>query len=182
MKKCLFLLFLMAIGTSVYGQDVNDRGYINTDGYYLSALHSGYYTEDGVLYAGANYVSGNLDHKYDFLVKYPASKLNTSFTVPSGTRRICRGAFQGNKFLQTIRIPSTLKEIGDNAFDGCESLKSIELYEVSSAIQAVEMDDNTEKKEIGRYNINGVKVEEKDGGIQIILYSDGSADKVLEQP
>ena len=182
MKKFLILLFLMAIGTSVYGQTADDRGYINTDGYYLSALYSGYYTEDGVLYAGANYVSGNLDHKYDFLVKYPASKQATSFTIPAGTYRICRGAFQGNKFLQTIRIPSTVKSIGDNAFDGCESLTSIEVYEASSAIPAVEMDDNTEKKEIGRYNINGVKVEEKDGGIQIILYSDGSADKVLEQP
>ena len=187
MKKFFILLFLMAIGTTVNAQwletsSSTNLGYIRTNGYYMNSTNSSYYTEDGVLYAGWNETYQNVDHKYDFLVKYPASKQNTSFTVPAGTERICRGAFQGNKFLQTIRIPSTLEYIGDNAFDGCESLRSIEVYEVSSSIQAVEMDDNTEKKEIGRYNINGVKVEEKDGGIQIILYSDGSADKVLEQP
>lgn len=179
MKKFLILLFLMAIGTSVYAQSLETSSNTNL-GYIVSAYKGDkntLYSEDGVLFVGSK--SGS---KYYFLVKYPASKQATSFTIPAGTGRICRGAFQGNKFLQTIRIPSSVLYIGDNAFDGCESLKSIEVYEASSAIPAVEMDEDIEKKEIGRYNINGVKVEEKDGGIQIILYSDGSAEKVLEQP
>ena len=171
----------MAIGTSVYGQALESSsgsfsGYVKAD-----AGDGQYYTEDGVLYLKYKPNSTG-EGQYCYLVKYPASKQNTSFSIPAGTYRICRGAFQGNKFIQTIRIPSTVKYIGDNAFDGCESLKTIEVYQASSAIPDVEMDEDIEKKEIGRYNINGVKVEEKDGGIQIILYSDGSAEKVLEQP
>ena len=176
MKKFLILLFLMAIGTSVYGQDyATDRGYI-----YCSSTNSSLETIDGVLFIRINISSSNNYPKT--LVKFPQNKNLTTYTVPDKVQIIARGAFQGNKYIQTIRIPSSVIYIGDNAFDGCENLKTIEVYSSDSAIQAVEMDDNTEKKEIGRYNINGVKVEEKDGGIQIILYSDGSADKVLEQP
>lgn len=171
MKKCLFLLFLMAIGTSVYA---------STDGYiynYYNGNYGEFYTDNGVLFVK------NCDGSTkDMLVRFPQYKNITSYTVPDNVKIIARGAFQGNRHLETIRIPSTIIKIGDNAFDGCQALKSIEVYNSDSAIEAVEMDDNTEKKEIGRYNINGVKVEEKDGGIQIILYSDGSADKVIEQP
>lgn len=181
MKKFLILMFLMAIGTSVYGQELESSSY-SFSGYVRADEGDGqYYTEDGVLYLKTS-PSSTGTSQYTYLVKYPASKQNTSFTIPTGTTRICRGAFQGNKYIQTIRIPSTVRRIGDNTFDGCESLKTIEVYQASSAIPAVEMDEDLDKKEIGRYNINGVKVEEKDGGIQIILYSDGSAEKVLEQP
>ena len=178
MKKCLFLLFLMAIGTSVYG----DNTLYERDGY-LTSDYTQYYsfeTLEGVLYIRFNY--NQYQNYLTTLVKFPQNKSLATYTVPDKVRTIARGAFQGNKYIQTIRIPSTVKYIGDNAFDGCESLKTIEVYQASSAIPAVEMDENPDKKEIGRYNINGVKVEEKDGGIQIILYSDGSADKVLEQP
>lgn len=170
MKKFLILLFLMAIGTSVYAQDVNSNGYI-----IAGSSHEHFESIDGVLYQIYN-SSPNV------LVKFPQNKNVTTYTIPDKTKTIAKGAFQGNKYIQTIRIPSTVNYIGDNAFDGCENLKTIEVYESSSAIPAVEMDENPDKREIGRYNINGVKVEEKDGGIQIILYSDGSADKVLEQP
>lgn len=174
MKKFLILLFLMAIGTSVYGQTATDNGYI-----YLMNEAFSFETIDGVLFI--RYKTSSYNY-LKTLVKFPQNKNLTTYTVPDKVQIIARGAFQGNKYIQTIRIPSSVTYIGDNAFDGCENLKTIEIYSSDSAIQAVEMDDNTEKKEIGRYNINGVKVEEKDGGIQIILYSDGSADKVLEQP
>ena len=165
----------MAIGTSVYSQTrITDRGYA-----YLS--NNDYYESiDGVLYLIYKYETNQpFTHT---LVKYPQNKNVTTYTIPYNVRTIAKGAFQGNKYIQTIRIPSSVIYIGDNAFDGCENLKTIEVYNSDSAIQAVEMDEDIEKKEIGRYNINGVRVEEKDGGIQIILYSDGSAEKVLEQP
>ena len=60
------------------------------------------------------------------------------------------------------------------------NLKSIEIYNSSSSIRAVEEDRDSEKTEIGRYNINGVKVEETEDGVQIILYSNGTSDKVLK--
>lgn len=175
MKKFLILLFLMAIGTSAFAQVLN-----NPDGYitrYTAGTNAGsFYTNDGVFFVKYYYNSKSV------LVKFPQYKNTTTYTVPDDVYIIAKGAFEGNKYIQTIRIPSTLTSIGDNAFDGCENLKNIEVYDASSAIPAVEMDEDIEKKEIGRYNINGVKVEEKDGGIQIILYSDGSAEKVLEQP
>lgn len=179
MKKFLVLLFLIAIGASVYGQELESSSY-SFSGYVSADMGAGqYYTEDGVLYLKSS-PSSTGTFQYTFLVKYPASKQNTSFTIPTGTTRICRGAFQGNKYIQTIRIPSTVRRIGDNTFDGCENLRSIEVYTSSSSIQVIEEDRETEKEEIGRYNINGVKVEETDDGVQIILYSDGTADKILK--
>ncbi len=174
MKKFLVLLFLMAIGTRVFAQSLaTDRGYIY--GMYESVTNCHFESVDGVLYVINSY-------KPRALVKFPQNKNVTTYTVLDKTSSIARGAFQGNKYIQTVRIPSSVTYIGDNAFEGCENLKTIEVYEVSSAIQAAEMNEVIEKEEIGRYNINGVKIEEADGGIQIILYSDGTADKVLKNP
>ena len=82
-----------------------------------------------------------------------------------------------------IRIPSTVCYIGDNAFDGCDQLTSIEIYESTSAARAVEAENSpSEAKEVGRYNIQGVKVQEdEDGQVQIILYSDGTSQKVINK-
>lgn len=176
MKKFLVFLFLIAIGTSVYAQKkINDRGYTYTedsDDYFKSI--------DGVLYLISRVNASNPPYTHT-LVKYPQNKKDITYTVPNNVRTIAKGAFQGNKYIDTIRIPSSVIYIGDNAFADCENLKTIEVYTSSSSIQAVE-EDIIEKEEIGRYNINGVKVEETDDGIQIILYSDGSAEKVLEKP
>ena len=171
MKKFLVLLFLMAIGTRVFAQSIaTDRGYIDV----THTAYGHFESVDGVLYV--------LGSDPKVLVKFPQNKNVATYTVLDKTSSIARGAFQGNKYIQTVRIPSSVQYIGDNAFEGCENLKTIEVYEVSSAIQAAEMNEVIEKEEIGRYNINGVKIEEADGGIQIILYSDGTADKVLKNP
>jgi hypothetical protein len=116
------------------------------------------------------------------LVKFPQNKTISSYTIPSSVQVIAKGAFQGNKYLRTIRIPSSVYFIGDNAFDSCEQLTSIEIYESTSSARAIETDNPPDKaSEVGRYNIQGVKIQEdEEGKVQIILYSDGTFQKVIK--
>jgi len=183
MKKFFVLLFLMIIGTSVYAQSdnlVTTKGYVRGD---YSQYHY-FKSYDGVLYEMKNdYETEHSSSMIPFpevLVKFPQNKNATYYTVLDGTKIIAKGAFQGNIYVQTVRIPSSVAYIGEDAFADCVNLKTIEVYSSSSSIPVIEVDRETEKEEIGRYNINGVKVEETDDGIQIILYSDGTADKVLK--
>lgn len=170
MKKLFSLLFLMFMGTIAYAQ-TGVEGYLSA-----SATNPKFYTDDGVLF-----IKATGSQIYETLVKYPQTKSSTTYTVPDKTEIIARGAFKDNKYLRTIRIPSSVCRIGDNAFDGCENLSSIEVYESSSTnVNDVFDDADTETTEIGRYNIQGVKLQEGDDGqVQIILYSDGKSKKIL---
>lgn len=75
-----------------------------------------YYSIDGVLY--------NTD---DELLKYPPSKLDTSFEVPAETTKIARYAFQYNKYLERITINEGLESIGEMSFAETESLIELDL-------------------------------------------------------
>jgi hypothetical protein len=168
MKKFIVIAILSVFGIAAYSQgDVNDKGY----------CYRFFLCEDGVLFA--KYSKSNNSRT---LVKFPQNKNISSYTIPSDVSTIAKGAFQGNKYIRTIKIPSGLTYIGDNAFDGCDQLTSIEIYESTSAARAVEADNSpSEAKEVGRYNIQGVKVQEdEEGQVQIILYSDGKSQKVLK--
>lgn len=173
MKKIFIALFFTFLGINAYAQSqINDKGFL-----YRSSTNYMVYSEDGVLFFKYDY-----DSPYNTLVKYPQSKYATSYTIPEWVRTIERGAFQGNQHLEYIRIPSTVNYIGENAFADCSALKSIEVYVPSTAARALENDEShSQVNEVGRYNIQGVKFEEgKDGQVQIILYSDGTAKKVIE--
>lgn len=176
MNRILLLLLCNFLMAAAYGQTlVNDRGYLDNH------ANSNYplYCEDGVLF-----MKGERSDYYpsSLLIKYPQSKDNSSYTVPDWVSCIAKGAFQGNKYIERIRIPSSVHYIGENAFADCTSLKSIEVYESTSGVRAMENDEShSQVNEVGRYNIQGVKIEEgKDGQVQIILYSDGTAKKVIE--
>ena len=172
MKKLFVLFLFIVLGTTVYAQaPTTANGYIETR---YSII-----CEEGVLFGASN---TSRKESYNILIKYPQSKQSTSYTIPGWVRVIAKGAFQGNKYIKTIRIPSSVRYIGDNAFDGCDQLTSIEIYESTSAARAVEADNSpSEVKEVGRYNIQGVKVQEdEDGQVQIILYSDGTTQKVIK--
>jgi hypothetical protein len=170
MNKIIILMFFMALGTTVCAQNaVSDRGYL-----YREYSDDKIYCEDGVLLI-------NSSHNH-ILVKFPQNKNVSSYTIPSKVSVIAKGAFQGNKYIKIIKIPSSVKYVGDNAFADCDNLQSIEIYETSNATRAIEADNTSlETKEIGRYNIQGVKVQEDDNGmVQIILYSDGTSKKILK--
>ncbi len=180
MKKIQLLFLSLLFGTAAYSQELtNDKGYINNYGnsYYR------FISEDGVLFLSVKPEHLNdIGYHKDVLIKYPQSKNLSSYTIPDGIATIAKGAFQGNKYLQKVIIPSSVKYIGDNAFADCDALVSIETYESTSSVRAVENGASTsDVKEVGRYNIQGVKIEEGvDGQVQIILYSDGTARKVIE--
>ncbi len=61
------------------------------------------------------------------LVRYPAYKTDTSYTVPSGVEHIFAEAFVGCNALTELTLPDGLKSIGGRAFAGCEGLKRIVL-------------------------------------------------------
>jgi hypothetical protein len=173
MKKFVVIAILSVFGVAAYAQETflsngDFKGYISS--------------EDGILFVEKTRSALSLDTRCKTLVKFPQNKNVDSYTVPAEVYVIGRGAFQGNKYIRTIRIPSTLYYIGDNAFDGCDNLISIEIYESTTSARAIEVDDSpSEVKEVGRYNIQGMKVEEgEDGKVQIILYSDGTTKKVMK--
>ena len=175
MKKIIIAMLFIVIGATVYAQaGINNNGYVN------NPYHYRFYCEDGVLFI--KYPNRDSPSDDNILVKYPQSKTLSSYTIPDWVKTIAKGAFQGNNYIETIKIPSSVRYIGDNAFDDCKNLKSIQMYESASAVRAVENDEkHSEAKEVGRYNIQGVKIEEgEDGQVQIILYSDGTSKKVIE--
>lgn len=178
MKKLIVLFVVFLFGIAAYGQNTLSK----KDGYINGSI---YHCEDGVLFCKSysDYVGPTPTRDIcETLVKFPQNKNVSSYTIPDGTYVIAKGAFQGNKYIKTIRIPSTVYYIGDNVFDDCDQLTSIEIYQSTNSVRAVEADDSpSEAKEVGRYNIQGVKVQEgEDGKIQIILYSDGTAKKVTK--
>ncbi len=172
MKKIVLLYVFIVLGTVAYAQQNISGGYIK--------LSDKVYCEDGVLFSKYKY--NNMISASNILVKYPQNKQSSVYTIPEWVNTIASGAFQGNKYLKTIKIPSTISYIAEDAFNGCEQLTSIEVYESTSSVRAVETDNSpSEAREVGRYNIQGVKIEEGENGqVQIILYSDGSSKKIIE--
>lgn len=148
-------------------------GYVQRIGYYGS-----YHTEDGVLFGTYDNTMPSGNARCETLIKFPENKALTEYTIPDGVYCIAKGAFQGNQHITKIRIPSSVVYIGENAFDGCSKLLSIEIYE-SSAVRDIEH-DNTNATEVGRYNISGIKVDETEEGVQIILYGNGKAEKMIK--
>lgn len=98
-------------------------------------ITTSYYSEgntiksiDGVLYM----VYGDVPVA---LVKYPAMNEREVYEVPSTVRRICNNAFQGTRYLKTLRLHSVVTggnflqlNIGETAFND----SSIENFEVIS--------------------------------------------------
>ncbi len=171
MKKIVLLYVFIVLGTVAYAQGTINGGYVSVFGKV--------YCENGVLF---NKYDESINTSRNVLLKYPQNKQSSVYTIPKWVGTIASGAFQGNKYIQTIKIPSTITDIAVDAFNGCEQLMSIEVYESTSSARAVETDNShSEAREVGRYNIQGVKIEEGENGqVQIILYSDGSSKKIIE--
>lgn len=82
---------------------------------------------DGVLYSA--------DKK--MLVRYPAGKADTEYTVLSTVKSIGEYAFEFSTSLVKITLPDGLKSIGGSAFNGCSALKQINLPDGVVGIGAV---------------------------------------------
>jgi hypothetical protein len=77
------------------------------------------------------------------LIAYPASKIGSSYTIPSTATRIEKYAFYGAKSLTSITIPSSVTSIGDSAFEGASTLISITIPEGVTKIAEATFSDAT---------------------------------------
>jgi len=73
-----------------------------------------YCSENGVLY----------NKNKTYLLKYPSSKTETTFTIPNSVTYIWDHAFNQASF-DSITIPNSVEGIGMAAFAGCENLTSV---------------------------------------------------------
>lgn len=149
-------------------------GYI--DGYdgYASIANMKYITVDGVLYSAYSENS-----EYWTLVRYPSNRDGATYTVHNRCYRIARGAFEGARNLQVINIPRQVRYIGDNAFVGCSSLKAINYGDDNGSYIEQVTDEESQPKELARFNVAGQPCLPTEKGVQIVVYDDGSAKSVL---
>lgn len=184
MKKAILFLFLMMLSIRISAQEI---------------IHTGSLTqsvENSDLIVGTTLVKANKtvrvyynkDSKtcsYDVFPNYVNGYIN-SYIISSNVKKIAKGCFAGSEINYIFIREGQDLEFADGAFDGYTGgffvgWNVIDSQEPSNA-RSVEMDDSVKKvEEVGRYNISGVKVQEStDGQVQIILYSNGSAKKVIK--
>lgn len=59
------------------------------------------------------------------LIKYPESKRDETYDIPSNTRVIFDWAFYGNDYLKEMILPITIESVGAGAFSACVNLQNI---------------------------------------------------------
>ena len=85
--------------------------------------NTAYSSVDGVLFKNGG----------EELIKYPAGKTSTSYSIPDGVKSISEFAFSDCTSLESITIPDSVTSIGESAFNSCSSLESITIpYGVTS--------------------------------------------------
>ncbi len=121
---------------------------------------------------------------------YPPMNPREEFEVPATVRRICNNAFQGTRFLKTLKIHNVVTQgyyaslsIGEKAFND----SSIENFVVIGndgdvATSAPASDAGTLRKEVARYDTAGRKTTRQQKGVQVVVYDDKSAKKVAARP
>ena len=109
-----------------------------------------YYVVDGVVYG--HYSEGcNVDSCHipgDWLVKYPAGRGETSFTVPEGIVGIEQHAFDCGANLTEVILPDSLQILYNGAFWGCSGLTKITLPENLKKIYNSAFEDCTSLVEL----------------------------------
>jgi hypothetical protein len=137
--------------------------------YTVTYYSTGLYTKDGKVLVSAS----------------KGASTSKVFYVLDGCETICSKAFQ---YLSgaSVYIPSTVKNIAPDAIlsrdgaspncyygimDGC--------YEEEDSSSSVAVPESSEKTEVARYNIQGVRLKSPTDGVNIVKMSDGTAEKVL---
>lgn len=125
-----------------------------------------YGSMDGVLF----------DARIAFLVKYPASKTDTSYTIPESAWNIADLAFDGASKLRSVVLHDGIYTIGNYAFRNCSSLESISIPESLAVlgIGALIGCESLERIDVDPMNKN---YESDDG----VLYQIGGC-KLLQYP
>lgn len=188
MKKLLsILLFLIATIASAQSQETftdYPSGYAVTS-YYMQG--NTIKSIDGVLYM----VYDNIPV---VLVKYPAMNPRETFEIPSTVRRIMNNAFQGTKYLRTLKMHSTVTfgkfiqlAIGESAFNDAsiENFVVIEDNQTTTAMAPSVSPDtpssaSSSPQVTGRYDMAGRPATDQTKGVQIVTYDDNTAKKVIK--
>ena len=79
----------------------------------VNAGNTTFSATDGVLFRGST------------LVRYPSKKVDTSYTVPSGTTEIEIAAFDSASLMESLNLPSSISALPNAAFNGLSNLASI---------------------------------------------------------
>ncbi len=183
-KVCttLFVAFLLLMGTNASAQKLEGNsefytGYMSTTNYDRANTIK---SIDGVLY----FIYDDIPVA---LLRYPAMKPQEEFEIPSTVRRICNNAFQGTKFLKTVKMHNKVTEgayvgltIGENAFND-SSIENFIVIENDENQTNVAMFEPTAKKDVARYDLSGRKAEKEQEGFQIIVYDDNTTKKVINK-
>ena len=59
------------------------------------------------------------------LLLYPGYRTDKKYVIPTGVKKIGKGAFKNQHYLENVHIPSSVAQINQGAFYGCKALKSI---------------------------------------------------------
>ena len=94
------------------------------EGIYVDSASQYYRDVDGVLY----------NKNMTTLVKYPAQKTATTFTVPGGVTTVGDGSVDCNTSLQKVVLPDSVKEVRIDAFSGCSKLSEVTLPEQCESV------------------------------------------------
>lgn len=86
--------------------------------------NTAYSSVDGVLFKNGG----------EELIKYPAGKTSTSYSIPGGVKSISYQAFSYCSSLESITIPDGVKSIGNYAFLFCTGLTSITIPDSVTSI------------------------------------------------
>jgi hypothetical protein len=100
-----------------------------------------YSSINGVLYDNSRAVYEN--DLGIFLMKYPAGKTESSFTIPNNTTIIGDRAFSGCTGLTSVTIPNSVTSISEYAFSGCTGLTSVTIPESVTFVQIYAFDGCT---------------------------------------
>ena len=68
------------------------------------------------------------------LLLYPRGKTDKEYEIPEGVKRIERGAFKEQYYLEKLSIPGSVVQINQEAFYGCKNLKSVVMADGISVI------------------------------------------------
>ena len=83
----------------------------------VDSASKNYTSENGVLFSKSK----------SELIAYPAGKTDSSYTIPSGVKKLGFYSFENCTTLKSINIPSSVTSIDAHAFENCTNLKSINI-------------------------------------------------------
>ena len=110
-------LYLSGSVTEVSFSTIKQIEYLRNITIDISSLNGSYKSLDGTIYTA--------DGKA--LIRYPSSKTDTCFDIPSGVETVEEYAFYGCDALVEVSIPSSVTAVGGAAFSHCSSLKTVKV-------------------------------------------------------